>query len=277
MPKSAIQLSSKRVNFLTLGLICFGIILVVSSSLFFIWARINTDNLSSLNVQKTNTSTSLASLYITSDEQKPQLQIPRKMIYPGARIPFRQWADPRGTVNLGQERILQGFTPANSYGQPFFSGDSSKAERMLIPALGIDVPVKDLAILNLGKSLEYETPAHTVGHIPGTSNPGSQGNGWYFGHLESPIMREGNVFARLPQIPTLIANGEEVLVIVESATDVYLYTIVETKVVTAEELELFNSSDARITLVTCQPRGTYDHRLLVSGTLIGFRKLLDPL
>ena len=148
---------------------------------------------------------------------------------------------------------------------------------MLIPALDIDVPVKDLAIINLGNSLEYETPAHTVGHIPGTANPGSQGNGWYFGHLESPIKGEGNVFARLPKIPALLLSGEEVFVIVESRTDKYLYSIVETKVLPAEELEFFESSDSRITLVTCQPRGAYDHRLLVTGTLIGFRKLLDPI
>ena len=85
------------------------------------------------------------------------------------------------------------------------------------------------------------------------------------------------MFARLPKIPALLLNGEEIFVIIESRTDKYLYSIVETKVLPAEELEFFETSDARITLVTCQPRGAYDHRLLVTGTLIGFRKLLDPI
>jgi len=262
---------------LTIALMGIGSVLVLGSLVFFLMTAIYTNNLDKLNVLNSEVSTSLTAHNLSPSSAEGHLKTTLKIVYPGAGISFRQWSDPRGTINLDQDELLQGFTSVNSLGLPFFTGDASKAVRMLIPALDIDVPVKDLAIINLGNSLEYETPAHTVGHIPGTANPGSQGNGWYFGHLESPIKGEGNVFARLPKIPALLLNGEEIFVIIESRTDKYLYSIVETKVLPAEELEFFETSDARITLVTCQPRGAYDHRLLVTGTLIGFRKLLDPI
>ncbi len=267
----------KNMSPLTIALMGIGSVLILGSLVFFLMTAIYTNNLDKLNVLSSEVSTSLTAHNLSPSSAEEQLKTTLKIVYPGAGISFRQWSDPRGTINLDQDELLQGFTSVNSLGLPFFTGDASKAVRMLIPALDIDVPVKDLAIINLGNSLEYETPAHTVGHIPGTANPGSQGNGWYFGHLESPIKGEGNVFARLPKIPALLLNGEEIFVIIESRTDKYLYSIVETKVLPAEELEFFETSDARITLVTCQPRGAYDHRLLVTGTLIGFRKLLDPI
>ena len=267
----------KNMSPLTIALMGIGSVLILGSLVFFLMTAIYTNNLDKLNVLSSEVSTSLTAHNLSPSSAEEQLKTTLKIVYPGAGISFRQWSDPRGTINLDQDELLQGFTSVNSLGLPFFTGDASKAVRMLIPALDIDVPVKDLAIINLGDSLEYETPAHTVGHIPGTANPGSQGNGWYFGHLESPIKGEGNVFARLPKIPALLLNGEEIFVIIESRTDKYLYSIVETKVLPAEELEFFETSDARITLVTCQPRGAYDHRLLVTGTLIGFRKLLDPI
>ena len=267
----------KNMSPFTIALMGIGSVLILGSLVFFLMTAIYTNNLDKLNVLSSEVSTSLTAHNLSPSSAEEQLKTTLKIVYPGAGISFRQWSDPRGTINLDQDELLQGFTSVNSLGLPFFTGDASKAVRMLIPALDIDVPVKDLAIINLGDSLEYETPAHTVGHIPGTANPGSQGNGWYFGHLESPIKGEGNVFARLPKIPALLLNGEEIFVIIESRTDKYLYSIVETKVLPAEELEFFETSDARITLVTCQPRGAYDHRLLVTGTLIGFRKLLDPI
>lgn len=267
----------KNMSPLTIALMGIGSVLVLGSLVFFLMTAIYTNNLDKLNVLSSEVSTGLTARNLSPSSAEGHLKTTPKIVYPGAGISFRQWSDPRGTINLDQDELLQGFTSVNSLGLPFFTGDASKAVRMLIPALDIDVPVKDLAIINLGNSLEYETPAHTVGHIPGTANPGSQGNGWYFGHLESPIKGEGNVFARLPKIPALLLNGEEIFVIIESRTDKYLYSIVETKVLPAEELEFFETSDARITLVTCQPRGAYDHRLLVTGTLIGFRKLLDPI
>jgi LPXTG-site transpeptidase (sortase) family protein len=116
----------------------------------------------------------------------------------------------------------------------------------------------------------------TIGHIPGTPNPGSHGNGWYFGHLESPLQQEGNVFSRLPRVPELLRNGEDIYVIAQSGDAQYLYQVTETDVLYQNDLRLYQAGDSRLTLVTCQPRGTYDHRLLVTAKLVGFRESPVP-
>ena len=191
-------------------------------------------------------------------------------LYPGALLPVRLWAAPRGTLDLAAPE-LQGFTSVSGDGRPSLSGMMGRAERIAIPALGIDVAVEELEISDLGDSSAYETPKFVVGHIPETPNPGSHGNGWYFGHLESPLGGEGNVFSRLPLIPGLLRDGEEVHVVLSSEGREYLYAVSETDIVHQDDIALYQAGDARITLVTCFPRLKYDQRLLVTAKLIGIR------
>ena len=192
-------------------------------------------------------------------------------LYPGGLMPARQWADPRGTIDFGQDPLLEGFTPVSALGQPSISGLVGQADRIAVPALGIDVRIEELAISNLADSRAYETPKWTVGHIPSTPNPGSHGNGWYFGHLESPVQGEGNVFAALPRVPALLRDGEDIYIVLESDSQEYLYRVFETDLVHQNDLELTQAGDARITLVTCFPRLKYDQRLLITAQLVGFR------
>ena len=196
-------------------------------------------------------------------------------LYPGALMPARQWADPRGAIALGAPD-LDGFVPLSSTGQPLIWGADGQAERIAIPQLHVDAQVEELGIINLASAPAYETPAFTVGHIPTTPNPGSSGNGWYFGHLENPIQGEGNVFLRLPEIADLLRDGDDVHVILTSGARDYLYLVSGTSIVHADDLALYPADDARISLVTCFPRLKYDHRLIVTAQLIGFRDGHDP-
>ena len=200
----------------------------------------------------------------------PQAQL----LYPGALVPARQWGDLRGTLDLGQDDLLAGFTPVEP-GDTVAGGGSQRSTRLLIPAVDIEATVEELEILDLGDSRQYETPKFTVGHIPVTSDPGGQGNGWYFGHLESPLQGEGNVFSRLPKIPDLLRDGEDVYVVVESVGRQYLYQVTDTDWVHQDDLTLYRSDDAQVTLVTCFPRLKYDLRLLVTAKLVGV-KYLSP-
>ena len=129
--------------------------------------------------------------------------------------------------------------------------------------------VQELAILFLGDSLQWETPKGVVGHIPTTANPSGGGQGWYFGHLESPIRGEGNVFQNLPEIPELLAKNETVHIVVETEGRKYLYQVYKTEVVYQDDLQVTDSGNQDITLVTCVPRFYYDNRLLVTAALIG--------
>jgi len=156
-------------------------------------------------------------------------------------------------------------------GRESISGAIGRAERLAIPALDLEASVDELQIVDLGDASSYQTPRFTVGHIPDSPNPGSHGNGWYFGHLESPIAGEGNVFSRLPRVPELLRQGDDVHVIIESNGREYLYLVSQTDLIHEDDIELYQASDARVTLVTCFPRLRYDQRLLVTALLIGFR------
>jgi hypothetical protein len=142
------------------------------------------------------------------------------------------------------------------------------ARRLLIPSLGVDSGVRDLELVSDGDGLVWENPTRIVGHIPTTARPGARGKGWYFGHLESPVLGGGNVFHRLPEIPSLLQDGETINVVIEAANLRYVYQVYETKWVTEEDLIITDSGLSDITLVTCWPRFHYDKRLLVTAALV---------
>ena len=130
--------------------------------------------------------------------------------------------------------------------------------------------MEELEIIDLGNSRSYETPDNAVGHIPGTPNPGEGGNGWFFGHLESPLRGEGNVFRRLPEIEELLRQ-DPVDIIIENDDGGFLYRVVATTVVHQDDLALYGSDGVGVTLVACVPSRVYDHRLLVTAELIAQR------
>ena len=149
------------------------------------------------------------------------------------------------------------------------SGDLVSATRILIPAVRVDSDVSELRVDYGSEEYAWETPQWVVGHIPTTAGPGDQGQGWYFGHLESLIRGEGNVFQTLPQVPRLLNRGESVYVVLEAPGIKYLYEVYRTDVVHQDDLKITDSGKQDITLVTCVPRFVYDHRLLVTAALVG--------
>lgn len=149
--------------------------------------------------------------------------------------------------------------------------DSLAATRIWIPRINVDSGIKELELLTVENRLVWETPKNTVGHIPTTARPASHGEGWYFGHLESPIKGEGNVFLRLPEIPRLVRSSP-VYVILEDELRSYLYQVYKTEIMHRDLLKITDSGVRDITLVTCVPRFVYDHRLVVRAALIGVKR-----
>ena len=178
-------------------------------------------------------------------------------IYPGHRIHPKYWDRP---LKAGADDYTYGVVPredgflevSSDNGLP--KGSLSDAAHIRIPSIGVDSGVANLAILDLGDSRQYETPAHVVGRIPETSNPGETGNTWLFGHLESPIRGEGNVFRRLPEIPEILKNGDPVYVtLLNTDGEEFMYQVTSTAVVHRDNLSLYETEDSTITLVTCVP------------------------
>ena len=196
-------------------------------------------------------------------------------VYPGAQIHPKYWDSPLwvGTDPYAYQGddFPDGYVRLPASYVPALAGASARAQRIRIPVIGVDSAITELQIVDLGESRAYETPKNVVGHIPETSNPGEAGAGWFFGHLESPIRGEGDVFRRLPKIPEHLKNGDPVYVSIASEDGEYLYQVISTRVVPQDELALYSSDGATITLVSCVPRLVYDHRLLVSAKLVGIK------
>lgn len=196
-------------------------------------------------------------------------------IYPGYLIHPKDWVDAMWSgpqdYSFGEIVRPDGYA-ALSPDDGLPRGQGMPASRITIPAISVDSAVEDLTIMNLGDSLAYDTPNNVVGRIPETSNPGESGNGWFFGHLESPIRGEGNVFTRLPDIPVMLQDGDPVYISVSSDEAEYLYQVTATQVVHQDDLRLYQTDTATITLVTCFPRLIYDHRILVTGELVGVKR-----
>ncbi len=170
--------------------------------------------------------------------------------------------------SLEYELLVQGgdryFAPDSAP----ISNDPTPAVHMVIPMIGVDSKVQDLGIDLTADVRKWESPKWVVGHIPTTARPGGQGEGWYFGHLESPIRGEGNVFSKLPDIPKLLRAGKKVEIILEGPDGKYVYQAYKSTWVEQEDLRITDSGNRDITLVTCYPRLRYDKRLLITAALV---------
>jgi LPXTG-site transpeptidase (sortase) family protein len=202
----------------------------------------------------------------------PVATIANQRLYPGEFLQANSWSNPWAyePPSFLEQALLRKFTPINM-DQALPVGSQAAPTRLLVPAIGVDSSVTALEILDLGDSRTYATPKHTIGHIPESANPGEAGSAWFFGHLESPIMQEGAVFRDLPRIPGLLRRGESVYIIADNNRQQFLYKITSTQVVHQNDMRLYDTGQATIHLVACVPTLVYDHRLIVTGQLVGIR------
>jgi sortase (surface protein transpeptidase) len=199
----------------------------------------------------------------------PAIAIASQRLYPGESLLPSAWSDPRSFAPLSyrEQVLLQGFAPVESNQSPP-PGTLPVATRIIVPSIGVDSTVDELEILDLGGSRAYETPDHTVGHIPETANAGEAGGSWFFGHTESPTLGEGSVFFNLQKIPEKLRNGEDVFIITGNGLNQHLYRATSSQVVRGSEMQLYDTGKATIHLVSCVPRLVYDHRLIITGELV---------
>ena len=142
------------------------------------------------------------------------------------------------------------------------------ATRMMVPGIGLRASVEELEVVEEDDSRAWETPKHVVGHIPTTGKPGTSGQGWYFGHLESPISGEGNIFRRLPELAARFKRGEQFTIQLDAGNERYVYQVYRTDVVHASEFAVSDSKLNDITLVSCWPQFEYSERVLVTAALV---------
>jgi len=146
-----------------------------------------------------------------------------------------------------------------------------KPHQIHIPTLKIISRVQDLKIIDDGGTKRYETPKQIVGRIPTNLKSADTVSGWYFGHLESPIKGEGNVFRDLPRIAEFLRDGDPVYIHVTNEYREYIYQATESKIVHESKLKLYDAGIENIVLVTCANRPHYDFRQLVTARLVGIK------
>lgn len=193
-------------------------------------------------------------------------------LFPARWTNPRYWSEPEwaGSLPYGSADLPDGFVYLNSSEIIRDPGVFPAADTLQIPAIRLSTTVYGLAVYeDDGKQL-WESPVDIVGHIPGTSHPGETGAGWYFGHLESPVRGEGNVFHSLPDIVQLIKH-DPVDIIIGSAAGEFLYRVIGTGFIHRDDLVLNQTSTSTVTLVASYPKLVYDHRILVTGELLAFR------
>jgi len=213
-----------------------------------------------------------AAAKVSSGAPAAAFAIANQRLYPGESLLAGSWSSPLSfePAYYRENTLLRGFTPIDG-GQVSTVNSVTPATRIIIPSINVDSAIRELAILDLGGSRAYETPANTVGHIPATANAGEANSSWFFGHTESPTMGEGSVFFNLRDIPDKLRRGEDVYIIADNGQRQYLYRATSSQVVPQKDLRLYETGMATIHLVSCVPRLVYDHRLIISGELIAIK------
>lgn len=131
-----------------------------------------------------------------------------------------------------------------------------------IAAIGVNAPVI-WQVNNIDKELTSKLENGVI-QLNGTALPGQVGNIYITGHSSNYSWARGsfnNVFALLDKLvpgDTIYMNYKDII---------YSYTVSSTKVVAATDMSvLAQSSDSRLSLVTCWPVGTSLKRLVVIAT-----------
>ena len=161
----------------------------------------------------------------------------------------------------------------------FSEGLLPPAERIVIPAIDVDSIILELQVeKNEDGSLRWQTPKHSVGIFETSAQPGSNSDVWLWGHLQSYIRREGNVFERLPEVASYLARGEAVDVYVYAGNKVWVYRIIGAEVVQPEEvgdLMAQQSGEPTLKLCTCWPPQGYWNRFIATAKLLQVGDILD--
>lgn len=131
-----------------------------------------------------------------------------------------------------------------------------------IPKIGVDAVVVE--------GVEVEDLKKGPGHYPDTALPGQLGNMVISGHRTT----YGAPFYRLDELKV----GDEITIF--DAKGPYVYKVSESKVVLPTEIGVIApSSDARLTLTTCEPKFSAAKRLIIVAQLVGTpsgRQTTDP-
>lgn len=255
------RLQRRIVNFTGIVLLFIGLVLLASGGAYYGYAASAKTNLDDLvSVFEPRTVPSITGIAASSVR-----------LFPGKAVSAASWNDlfSYEPPYFREQRLLEGFSPIGQSGVSLT--DIKPFTRIMVPSIGVDSTISELAILDLGDRRYYESPNNTVGHIPETATGDEDGASWFFGHTDSPISREGSVFFNLQKVPEKLRTGEDVFIITDNGDKQFLYRAMSSQVLHQDDLTLNATPGSDINLVSSVPRFVYDHRLVVSGELVALR------
>lgn len=147
---------------------------------------------------------------------------------------------------------------------PYLSELAGTPDFLRIPSLGIEAPLVEAATRT--QAAYKAALKNGVAHLPGTAEPGQDGNAYLFGHSSDVPWSDGHyktIFAVLPEI----ASGAKIYV-ADHDGNAFAYEVVGTKVIRPDDLSLTLPDPERkrtLTLQTSYPVGTALRRFVVTA------------
>jgi sortase A len=123
-------------------------------------------------------------------------------------------------------------------------------DRLIIPAIGVDVPVHE--------GVDWETLKEGAGHLVGSADPGERGNCFIAGHNDI----YGEPFRDLEELKV----GDEIIVYADARS--YRYIVRASRIVEPDDVSVMETTSTPVlTLLTCYPYMIDSHRLVVIAEL----------
>lgn len=173
------------------------------------------------------------------------------------------WEQKQNLVEKKQS--FRGTSPKTKLGPPPANPDiqyykelkeKSVFAKLVIPKIGLDTIVVE--------GVTPEALKQGPGHMPGTALPGELGNSVLSGHR----VTYGAPFYRLDELEV----GDAIIVYTPSQK--FKYTVVEKKIVSPSDISAIQpTSEATLTLTTCNPRYSARQRLIIIAKLLSVPRL----
>ncbi len=138
------------------------------------------------------------------------------------------------------------------------------AVRVVAPAANVDTGIIETYVVNNA----WQVADYAAGHLYGTSYPGQPGNAVYAGHnnWHGQVFRDLSLLQPGDTFTMYMSDGsqhkyrvDQSLLLLEAGQPVAV------RIANANKYTSGNTPDERVTLISCWPYITYDHRLVVIG------------
>lgn len=144
---------------------------------------------------------------------------------------------------------------------------ASSTPEVIIPKINVEIPVNYSLTTDDENTVENALEGGVV-HYASTVFPGQNGNAAFFGHSSNNIFNPGQYKFAFVLLHTLVQG--DIFYLTYNGT-VYTYKVFDKQIVSPNDVSVLNNvagHAATATLITCDPPGTSNNRLVVWGDQI---------